>query len=542
MSEPLAELHRSLNRGFAKALGGDPEAPGPEIAAYVDKGHGPLPGTCKLLAWDANSIKSFVFGTTNAAAIRGASHLLKKLDENLREGVLLGLDRDQILFAGGGSGLAVVSPEQAGAAIEKLHRLFAERTLISTCCATSVDLGTGDQEFRDLREATQNEIARERVLRGSDVEAATPFFAERCRVCGQRAALAEAKNRIGGPRLECEVCSHAIESGKKDRHDQQETPDFEAIADERRGGFLAVVYADGNGIGKRISLLPSPLAFKTFSRAIDDVLSLSFSELIERYGLTEHGAATAGRRGYAYQQPICGGDDLVAILPGEVAVPFARDLLRELQKRADGHPGLEHSSFHELKPIGAAAGVAIGKQTFPIRHLIHEAEELLHSAKELVYKTGVRSALDFAEVADGSPRRESATPERLLATSPNLLSSARPYSLEELEEFSRRFNIVRKGKEDLGKSQLYLLRRYARDGRAQLRNYVLYQLGRRAGWRQLVTELAGDAAVMGDPDRAMEQIAPTYGSTENGGTHRVFDVADMIELYDHWRDSREVAP
>jgi hypothetical protein len=40
----------------------------------------------------------------------------------------------------------------------------------------------------------------------------------------------------------------------------------------------------------------------------------------------------------------------------------------------------------------------------------------------------------------------------------------------------------------------------------------------------------------------MEQIAPTYGSTENGGTHRVFDVADMIELYDHWRDSREVAP
>ncbi len=40
---------------------------------------------------------------------------------------------------------------------------------------------------------------------------------------------------------------------------------------------------------------------------------------------------------------------------------------------------------------------------FPVRHLIEEAEELLKTAKTRVYGDDeVRSALDFAEVADGA--------------------------------------------------------------------------------------------------------------------------------------------
>ncbi len=535
MSERPPTLE-TLTAGFVEALGVDP---GPELATYVAEGHGTLPGTGKLLAWDANSIHGFVFGTTNATAIRGASSVLQGLDEELRGGTILRLKPSQILFAGGASGLAVVSDKKAPEVIDKLHRLFAERTLTATCCAATVDLGTGDRPFDRLYEDAQNELTRDRVLRGSDAEPGVPFFAARCEVCGRRAATTVAEKRISGPRRECEVCTYCIERGKANRHDQQESSDFGAIADEKRGGFLAVVYADGNGIGKRISRLPSPLAYAKFSRAIATVVRGSFMKLVNEYRLTEEGEAMDDReRRGAYQLPICGGDDLVAILPGDVGVPFARDLLSEVEQAADANEDLKHEAFADLDPIGVAAGVAIGKQAFPIRHLLQEAEELLKTAKKRVYgPDSVRSALDFAEVADGSPRRESAEPERLGREVPRLLETARPYSLKELERFSRRFGVVRGVGSGLGRSQLYQVRRFARLGLNQLRNHLLYQLGRREEWRDLITDLAtldGEREVVSDPDLAMKQFVPEYGG------HRVFDVADMIELYDHWREGREV--
>ncbi len=539
MSEKLRD---KLIDGFTKAL----DSSDPALASYVTGGcltTGILPGNGKLLAWDANSVHGFVFDTTNATAIRGASYLLKGLDDDLRRGKALGLEESQILFAGGGGGLAVVSEDQARAAISSLHRLFAARTLVGTCCAVAVPLDSGSTPFNEVYAACQNELARERVLRGPDCEPAAPFFARRCEVCGRRAAAFVAEKRIGGPRPECDVCHHTIEHGKAKRRDSQEVTDFEDIADEERGGFLAVVYLDGNGIGRRISELPSPLAYAMFSRAIDRLLRKSFEDLAGEYGLAEEGKAEDGKtqRGHAYQLPICGGDDLVAILPGDVAVPFTRDLLRRLEEETDRAEELRHPGFRGLDPIGAAAGVAIGKVGFPIRHLIQEAEALLETAKRRCYSDpDARSALDFAEVTDGSPRRESMTPERLRKTPPQMLLSGRPYSLPELDVFSMRFGAVRRA--SLGRSQLYNLRRYAGSGLAQLRNHALYQIGRRDAWRALIGELAGDAdavrdkeRVVYDKNRAMKQVVPSYGG------HRTFDVSDMIELYDHWRDPREDA-
>jgi hypothetical protein len=74
-----ADLQEQLTRGFEKALGSQ----SPAVATYVAEGRGALPGAARLLAWDANSIHGFVFDTANATAIRGASEVLRKLDEDL---------------------------------------------------------------------------------------------------------------------------------------------------------------------------------------------------------------------------------------------------------------------------------------------------------------------------------------------------------------------------------------------------------------------------------------------------------------------------
>ena len=162
--------------------------------------------------------------------------------------------------------------------------------------------------------------------------------------------------------------------------------------------------------------------------------------------------------------------------------------------------------------------------------LLDTATERCYAAPDIPLQH-VRSALDFAEITDGSPRRESVKPERLSEQVPQMLVSGRPYSLPELDVFSVRFRAVRHAA--LGRSQLYNLRRYAGTGLAQLRNHALYQIGRRDAWRTLIKDLAGDAGAVRDKERSFKQVIPSYGR------HRVFDISDMIELYDHWREPEE---
>lgn len=513
-------LEEKLLRGFAAAMGVEPDD---SLRAYVRGSQTRPPGNARLLAWDANSIHSFVFDTTNASGIRGASQMLSHLDASLSIGERLGLDEGQVLFAGGGNGVAVVAADAVESCTRLLHQLFAERTTTLTCTVAAVDLIEGDQPFNDRIRALFRALTRERVLTGPDAEPAVPFFAARCGVCGRRAA---ATSRKRGPerreRLECQPCHERIEEGKNRVRGGKESEGFEDIADRDGEGFLAVMYLDGNGIGKTITTLKSPLEYAAFSEAIDRVISDSFNKVAKSYDLLEDIADRQSRG--RYQRPICGGDDVVAILPGNLAVPFTRDLLKKLEEQFEQTPELRGRN------LGASAGVAIGKATFPIRYLFTEAESLLGTAKRRFYDAqpgaGTRSALSFAVVTDGSPPSESTEPARWKHEEGPLLSG-RPYTLKEFETFSQRFETVRNAK--IGRTQLYALQNQALLGLGQLRNHVLYQIGRHEEWRTLTQALGqGSAENLREPNWCEAQFWPKYGE------RHVFDVNDMIELLRHW--------
>jgi hypothetical protein len=109
-----------------------------------------------------------------------------------------------------------------------------------------------------------------------------------------------------------------------------------------------------------------------------------------------------------------------------------------------------------------------------------------------------------------------------------MMLSGRPYSLEEFKRFSERLKTVREN-EKVGRTQLHALYAQAVLGPRQLRNQVLYQIGRRPEWRQLTSDLAkGDQGILSDPDACEAQFVPTYGE------RRTFDIADMIDLLSHW--------
>lgn len=540
------DLVAELRVGFERALGAAATGAEAAVAEYIASGKGTLPGSPRLLAWDANSVHAFVFDTANAAGVRGASQRLVDLDEELAGGGPLGLIPEQVLFAGGGSGVAVVAEEQAAPAMEGLHRRFAEQTLVATCSAVAIPLQAGEAIFGERMGRVGIELARDRLVTGPDPEPAVPFFAERCRVCGRRAAARS--ERRGFPlreRFECEPCFRRIEAGKVGVAEEEEPTDYAHIADRGGEGFLGVVYLDGNGIGRALTGLDSPLEYRRFSRALSRILPESFAEVARRFGLRQEATAGAGtpRKGHAYQRPICGGDDLVAILPGEVAVPFTRDLIARLEEAADADSALRGVG------LGASAGIAIGKVRFPIRQLVAEAEALLKVAKRRVYAgeegRRERDALAFAVVRDGAQRADSADPERWARGEGDLHLSGSPYTLEEMQLVSRRLAAFRQA--EIGRSQLFALRRVATTGRAQLRSHLLYQVGRREEWRALVRELAQDGSAVGDsgrssesdpvldPDRCLALLLPTYGG------RRTCDAADLIELLAHWREPAPAA-
>jgi hypothetical protein len=516
-------LEDKLLTGFSAAFGAPVNA---DLRQYVARGSGRLPDTAEIVSWDANSIHGYVFDTMNATGIRGASDILRTIDETLKGGRELGIAPEQVLFAGGGSGLAVVSKRDSEACLRALHRLFAERTLVATCSAVAVPLSSEPDSFGAIYQKAGQMLARQRALSGPDAEPAVPFFAERCEVCGRRAAAAH-RPRRHRPRFECRPCEARVDHGGRVRRDQEEPSDYAEIADGKGKGFYAVVYLDGNGMGQVLAKLKSPLEYATLSEAIDSVLREAFDATAARFGLIDETSEQSGGR---YQLPICGGDDLVAILPGNVAVPFTRDLLETLEQRFDGHPALSQLGVGQL---GAAAGVAIAHIKYPIRHLIAEAEALLKTrAKARVYRDEARSALDFSVITDGSPRVESLPAERWSKPSESMLLSGRPYSLQEMGEFTNRIRTVLGKRRDLGRSQLYALRRVAERGPALLRNHVLYQVGRRSEWRSLIGALSGGAdGVLQDKARCMAQVVPTYGGRS------VFDIADMIELSEHWKEA-----
>lgn len=502
---------QKLTDGFAKALGGR----SPELEAYVESGNAHIPEGAELLIWDVNSVHDYVFDTGNAAVIRGASEDLKKLDRSIKDGEVLDPTTCHVIYAGGGGGVAVVMAESRDAASRALHRCYAERTLVATCTVASAPLLA--EPFGRQIQRLRGVLAQKRTRIGPDAEASIPTLARRCRICGRRAA-ALAPERTRGPRDECLPCYNRLERGKRGK-DPDEADGFESIAGPSRK--LGVVYLDGNGIGDTFAQLRSPWAYRQFSQALDQLTEKILGKIKGDYRLDES----------RYQNPIAGGDDIVLIVPGDRALPLARDLLKAFVRDAAKNEVLRTCAPD--RTVGAAVGVALGKMKLPIRHLINEAEDLLKKgAKKRIYSSERPStALDFNVVDDGSTRRSFAKAPRFEKRPDGSLAfSAKPYTLEEFQTFTERREVLLK----LATSQRHALRQVGELGPNQTRNHVLYQIGRHETWQAVARELAGDGSAdpTVDPDVAMACFIHDYGSPND----KLFtlDVGDVLEVEGYW--------
>lgn len=175
----------------------------------------------------------------------------------------------------------------------------------------------------------------------------------------------------------------------------QWTDDLDLIGrvSEEGDSYIAVVHADGNGMGQRIANLAKMYqqehpqeprryitALRTLSEQLNSTARIALQNTIN--ALVAHLQTEAGRDQYVtkngkrylpFRPIVFGGDDVTFVCAGNWGLALAHRYLHEL----------EQQSFNDAAPY-ACAGVAIVKTHYPFARAYELSEELAKSAKKRV--------------------------------------------------------------------------------------------------------------------------------------------------------------
>lgn len=139
-------------------------------------------------------------------------------------------------------------------------------------------------------------------------------------------------------------------------------------------GYLAVIHADGNGVGKKIigevSTWPTDR-----QRAFSKELSMA-TEAAARTAFAAIRPALPARRHLPFRPLVVGGDDLTVIARGEDAFTFTTNYLRAFEAETAKRPA--------VGGLTAAAGICFVRPGHPFHAAHRIAEDLCKAAKRVV--------------------------------------------------------------------------------------------------------------------------------------------------------------
>lgn len=479
--------------------------------------------TFVLLGYDLPGIQGAIHDTSRRPIIHATSRLIQ---EACRDVVryfeeATGLPRSCVVFSGGGQGLIVVPRAAANTAESAVRRAF-QRVQVAQPVVARLDIRPVELVIPDwggpelgpvrqmlgldpsmpafalLRARLARRIQEQRRVRGSEP---MPGDTVRCGACHVRPAGQE-QTRDG--LLLCDVCrdrQHYWAEHVRSR-DEQEVLDFSNIARPdpgakgrvRRENHVAVVYADGNNVGGVLDHLASIAEYRAFSRALDAVVQQGRRAVLEQMGIEKRVTLLAG------------GDDLLVLLPGPVAMGFVVAVCNAVEEMftPDGAVpsgadldevrddlwrtiGPESSARDRVGRVGLSVGVVFAEPSFPLRLMVRYGKEVLGEAKKRAHQTGERSLIDFICVGTGAHIGTAVAEDRSRRLDRDgLRLTERPYSMPELQTVLREVTALQK----LPRSQIYGARRMLLDEPSLGRLNLEYQVARSREWQTFCEDLA----------------------------------------------------
>lgn len=356
--------------------------------------------TRTIVLHDADRIQDYIFTTGKLREIRGASALVDSLttrspsneEPTELDRLLKNYQGCEPVYAGGGNLVLWFDDE----AVAKQFDLDYSRRFFDATRQASTT-GVVYPTTQPYLEAFDVAMAR---LQSRKAASPGPPFLEAggllrpCQSCGlQPASTIELTPDDLEERI-CAACHEKRQSAKKDlpRIYRQ----FFQSADEwrkrfsllpsdfgdigrasRPDGYLGVIYCDGDAIGERIRTLRSKAApdeqeqaYRDFSRRLDEATRSAIVEVLrERYSAPTGVASGQTDAYYPFQIILCGGDDLLIVVPADAALDIAAAYVeRFAQKTGD---------------MTTSAGIVLAHERHPFRELARLAKEALKSAKKL---------------------------------------------------------------------------------------------------------------------------------------------------------------
>lgn len=155
-------------------------------------------------------------------------------------------------------------------------------------------------------------------------------------------------------------------------------------------GYIAVVHADGNGMGQRVeqiaSQFSSPVNNREYidkMRALSEAIGSASVRALQRVVnlmadaiVSDAELAEIHREGFPLRPIVFGGDDVTFVCNGRYGLPLAAYYLEAFQEET-----AKEEAFG-MKPAFACAGVAVVKVHYPFARAYALSEQLCSSAKK----------------------------------------------------------------------------------------------------------------------------------------------------------------
>lgn len=331
-----------------------------------------------LISGDADKISRYVNTSSRLPDLNARSLRIQLATEKAGACIADLLGPECLIFAGGG-GVLALSPVSRADTVSKAVAVSFEKATDQLVTMTANWLKSSGSHIRKNFGGVWKEAQWQMRLKKSErligqVESLSDEL-KACDVCHVRSAAHPDKEKMlpydASPRPEelCEFCWKLRQEGHGLSLDR-----FKDDSEEQgKRGLIAILRADGDGVGKVLSgdgfdifaKTASPARLSAISRHIHDICENKLGAVVTVYG---------GRC------LIAGGDDILAIVPGEASLETARSIASEFRKAMAG-------------ACTMSAGIAVFHSKLPIYTGLEVAETLLRKAKENPSKDSVAFAI-----------------------------------------------------------------------------------------------------------------------------------------------------
>lgn len=223
-----------------------------------------------------------------------------------------------------------------------------------------------------------------------------------------------------------------------------------------KNDWIAIIHADGNGLGKVIQKVGKKKdVLKKFSGKLDEATTAAANTTFKKI-VEEHHISTDGI--IPIRPVVLDGDDMTVIIRGDLAIAYAKYFMEAFEKETKDRIGGILEAFEKetedriggiLKSekvfdsgenyLTACAGIAFIKASYPFYYGYQLAEELCGQAKKdtkaLVGENALpKSCLMFHKVQDSFITRYEDIVTRELTAKDDLSFKAGPYYLKETQD------------------------------------------------------------------------------------------------------------